>query len=134
MVYKPVLEDRWKYVGDATMTMNGGGKGDTSTSDGGALDDDSNSAGPPLTRPSAKVFQSIFDAKPGMDISSSDDDNDVDVPKTDGQDKRTVAQTKEEGGEGVTPERKQDIGNGSHPTLRKYDDAVAWQRSAASAC
>jgi hypothetical protein len=33
-----------------------------------------------------------------MDISSSDDDDDIDVPKTDGQDERTVAQTKEEGG------------------------------------
>ena len=113
-VYEPAVADRRRDGDNTTKTTTNGGEVGVSVSDGGAttgaLDDESDDAGPPPTRPSAEVFRSIFDAESDMDISSSDDD--VDAPeKEEGRDGSTAAQTKEEGEGGGNPEWNGEFAN-----------------------
>ncbi|KAL3811061.1 hypothetical protein ACHAXA_004572 [Cyclostephanos tholiformis] len=111
-VYEPAVAGRRKDVGGerGLSTSN-------ITSDGGvmpvALDDESDSVGPPPTRPTVEVLRSIFDAESDMDISSSDEDeSDVGVANMVGRDESGVAKTKEEGGKvGATSKQNGDITN-----------------------
>ena len=133
-VYEPAVADRRRDGDNTTKTTTNGGEVGVSVSDGGAttgaLDDESDDAGPPPTRPSAEVFRSIFDAESDMDISSSDDG--VDAPETEGRDGRTKAQTKEEGEGGGTPERNGEIANADDPRPPGPIDSSSSCQSASS--
>ena len=133
-VYEPAVADRRRDGNNTTGRTMNGGEVDAPASDGcasnGALDDESDDAGPPPTRPSAEVFRSIFDAESDMDISSSDDG--VDAPETEGRDGRTTAQTKEEGEGGGTPERNGEIANADDPRPPGPIDSSSSCQSASS--